>query len=116
MTSVLLNIAHIKQPEIEYIASIMFDIMSVNQTDSQNALLEKLEALKSFKSFLMTHIHFDKLPNKKSKLQYADFATKLNQQIEELEKLSGLITQEQIDAIALNFAKKTEFPVGIYDE
>jgi hypothetical protein len=49
-------------------------------------------------------------------LQYAEFATKLNQQIEELELLSGLITQEELDVIAKRFAKKWEFPVGIYDE
>ncbi len=116
MTPILLNIAHFKQPEIEYIASILFNTMSVNQTDSRDVLLEKYKALESFRSFLTEHIHFDMLPDKKSKLQYAEFATKLNQQIEELELLSGLITQEELDVIAKRFAKKWEFPVGIYDE
>ena len=74
-----------KQPEIEYIASILFDTLSINQTDSRDVLLEKYKALASFRSFLMKHIHFDMLPDKKSKLQYAEFANKLNQQIEELE-------------------------------
>ena len=116
MTPVLLNITHINQTEIQGFASIMFDLLAIDQDDSKENLLKKFEALKSFKSFLKTHINFHKLTDRKSKVQYIDFIDKLNQQIEELEKLSGLITQEELDVIANNFAKKMGFPVGIYDE
>jgi hypothetical protein len=115
MIPIFLNIAHIKQTEIQSIASIMFETLAIHQSDSQDALLEKLEALKSFKLFLITHIHFNKLSDKKAKLQYVEFIDKLNQQIEDLEKLSGQITQEELNNISKSFSKKTDFPVGIYE-
>ena len=115
MTPFLLNIAHLKEAEVNNITSIVFETLSVNQTDSTAIMLEKFEALKSFKAFLMQFVDFNKLSTKKAKLQYIDFVDKLNQQIESLEFLSGQITQEQLDIISKNFAKKTDFPVGIYE-
>lgn len=115
MTPFLLNIAHLKQTEINNIANIMFDTLAVKDTDNNDVLLEKFEALKSFKAFLMQFIDFNKFSTKEAKLQYIDFIDKLNQQIESLELLSGQITQEQINTISANFAKKTNLPIGIDD-
>ena len=111
----MLNIAHIKPSEVNKIASIMFDTLSINESDSTDVLLEKLDAIKTFRNFLIKHIDFNKLSSKKSKLEYIDFLDKINQQIEALELLSGQISQEQINTISENFSKKTDFPIGIYE-
>jgi hypothetical protein len=115
MTPFLLNIAHLKLSEINNISSIVFDTLSINQTDSKEIMLKKFEALQSFRGFLSQYVDFNKLSSKEAKLEYIDFMDKLNQQIEDLEKLSDQISQEQLDTIAKNFAKKTDFPVGIYE-
>jgi hypothetical protein len=111
-TPLLLNNSHFQQYQINNISSIVFDTLSISQSDSKDVMLKKFQALQSFRDFLSQFVDFKKLSSKEAKLQYIDFMDNLNQQIEELEILSGQISQKELDTIAKNFSQKTQFPIG----
>ena len=111
MTSASLNIDQIQTKGVN-VTSFINEILTVDSADSRDALLMKLEALQSFKVFLMRYSDYNKLANRQAKLEFIDFADYLNQRIEELEKLSGKISQKELDTIAKNFSPKTQSPIG----
>jgi hypothetical protein len=74
-----------------------------------------MNALKSFRSFLEQFVHFKALGSRESKLNYMDFLDKLNDQIYELELLTGVKTLESVQRAGRRFAKKTQFPLGIIE-
>jgi hypothetical protein len=111
MTSASLNIDQIQVKGVTA-TSFINEILTVDTSDSKDALLVKLEALQSFRLFLMRYLDYNKLSNRNAKLEYIDFADNLNQRIEELEILSGQISQKELDTIAKSFSKKTQFPIG----
>jgi hypothetical protein len=111
MTSASLNIDQIQVNGVTA-TSFINEILTVDTSDSKDALLVKLEVLQSFRLFLMRCMDYNKLSNRNAKLEFIDFADNLNQRIEELEILSGQISQKELDTIAKNFSPKTQFPIG----
>jgi hypothetical protein len=106
----------ISQNDINGFNTVMFDALTVHQSDNQDALVEKLTAIKSFRIFLTQLVQFDKLTSKESKVKYIKLIDKLNRQIENLEILTGQRTLESIEKAGKRFAKKTQFPLGIVEQ
>lgn len=103
----------LNQSDINGFNTVMFDALAVHQTDSSDMLIDKLNAIKSFRIFLAQLIQFDKLTSKESRIKYIKLVDKLNQQIENLEILTGQKTLENLEKTRAQFAKKTQFPLGI---
>ena len=101
--------------QISSFNDIMFAYLTINPSDSQETLSNKLNALMSFRSFLEEFVQFEKLGSREAKLAYMDFADNLNQHIERLQLLTGQRTLESIERAGKRFAKKTQFPVGIIE-
>jgi hypothetical protein len=103
----------INQNDINNFNTIMFDALTVSQTDNSHALAEKLNAIKSFRVFLTQLVRFDSLNSRETKVKYIKLMDKLNQQIEHLEIATGQKTIENLEKTGKQFAKKTQYPIGI---
>jgi hypothetical protein len=99
--------------EIGSFSEIMLSLLTIEKSDSQTIMCEKLNALKSFRDFLEQFIQFKKLETREAKNEYIEFASNLNQQIEYLQIQTGERTLESIQRAGRRFAKKTQFPLGI---
>lgn len=107
---------HINQNDINGFNSVMFDALTVHQTDNSDALMAKLNATKSFRVFVTQLIQFNALTSREAKVKYIKLVDKLNQQIENLEILTGQKTRENLEKTGQQFARKTQFSIGIHAE
>jgi hypothetical protein len=103
----------LSQNDIDGFNTAMFDALVVHQTDNSDVLMDKLNAVKSFRIFLTQLIQFDKLISREARVRYIKLVDKLNQQIENLEILTGQKSLENLEKTRIQFAKKTQFPLGI---
>ena len=115
MAATLLDFEQISlsQNDIDGFNAAMFDALAVHQTDNSDVLIDKLDAVKSFRVFLTQLIQFDKLTSRESRVRYIKLVDKLNQQIENLEILTGQKSLKNLEKARIQFAKKTQFPLGI---
>ena len=90
--------------------AVMFSALSVIQSESPVVRLEKFRALRSF---LEQFVDIDKLGSVEKEVEYIEFASNLNQQIEYLQIQTGERTLESIQRAGRRFAKKTQFPLGV---
>ncbi len=101
------------QTDISSFNEIMLSHLTVQKSDSQEALTEKLNVLRLFHSFISESVPFKKLGTREAKVEYMKFVDNLNQQIEYLQIQTGERTLESIQRAGRRFAKKTQFPLGI---
>ena len=115
MATILSDLEQISlsQNDIDGFNTTMFDALVVHQTDDSDVLIDKLNAVKYFRVFLTQLIQFDKLTSREARVRYIKLVDKLNQQIENLEILTGQKSLENLEKARLQFAKKTQFPLGI---
>lgn len=114
MVATLNNIGF-DQEEINDISFLFFNNISVYKTDSQDVMLQKMDAIEALKKFIIENIDIDTLPTKEAQHKYIRFLSKLSEMYETLEILTGKVTIEEIKAAGKSFARKTQFAVGIYD-
>ena len=96
--------------------NIMLDALVVRESENQESLEQKLITLEAFKEFIIKHIKIESIPTREAKSSYIRFLSRITENIEAIELLTGRITIEQIKAAAKSFEKKWKFPIGIYDE
>jgi hypothetical protein len=105
----------IEQEEMNEVSFFFLNSISVNQADSQEVMLQKMDAIVALKKFTIQNIKIETLPSREAKSTYIRFLSKLSSMYETLEILTGQVTIEEIQAAGRSFAKKTQHPVGIYD-
>lgn len=105
----------IEQSDISDVLSLFLHNLSIDKTESQDLLLEKMDAISALSKFILQNIKIETLPNREAKHKYIRFLSKLNEMYEALEILTGQTTVEQIEAAGKSFANKTRFAIGIKD-
>jgi hypothetical protein len=106
----------INQNDINGFNVLMFDALTVHQTDSSLAMTEKLNAIKSFRVFLTQLVRYDSINSREAKVKFIKLMDKLNQQIEHLEIVTGQKTIDNLEKTAKHFSQKTQFPIGIQQD
>ncbi len=108
-----IELVSFNQTDINSFNEIMLPHLTVQKSDSQEVMKEKLNALRLFRSFIGESVPFKKLDTREAKVAYMKFVDNLNQQIEHLQIQTGERTIESIQRAGRRFAKKTQFPLGI---
>ena len=92
----------------------MLDALFVNKSENQESLEKKLATLEAFKEFIIKYIDIELMPTREAQASYIRFLSKITENIESLEILTGKITVEQIKAASKSLARKWEHPIGVY--
>ena len=100
----------LEEMDLNRLNAIMFSALSAIQSESP---VVKLEKFRTLRSFLEQFIDIDNLGSVDMEIEYIEFASNLNQQIEYLQIQTGERTIESIQRAGRRFAKKTQFPLGI---
>ena len=101
--------------EVSLFSEILFNNISAAASDTEQDIERKIEKLTFLSQIARKTVDIEALPSEKYQLAFIRFLSKLHQQIEALEILTGKTTPEQIERIGKRFAQKTQFPVGIKD-
>jgi hypothetical protein len=95
--------------------NIILNALSVQDSENQEFLEKKLATLEALKEFSIKYIDIESMSLRESKAAYIRFLSKITENIETLEILTGKITVEQIKAASQSFARKWDSAVGIID-
>ncbi len=95
--------------------NLMLDTLLVHDSGNQASYEKQLITLEAFKEFVLKFIDIESMPTREAKASYIRFLSKITENIESLEILTGKVTIEEIKAAGKSFARKTQFAVGIYD-
>jgi hypothetical protein len=95
--------------------NLMLNALSLRDFENQEFLEKKLATLEALKEFTIKYIDIESMSSRESKAAYIRFLSKITDNIESLEILTGKITTEQLKAASQSFARKWESAVGIID-
>ena len=118
MTITTENIAHsqqIGQQAADSFAALLIENIAIAPSDNKASIENKITILTSLKTYVLTHIDIDTLPNDALQLKFIKLIAQLNEQIEEFEILVGKFSREDLTRIGKHFSRKTQYPVGLVD-
>lgn len=88
---------------------------SIVSSDNKASIENKIANLKSLKTYALTHIDIDTLPDDALQLKFIKLIAQLNEQIEEFEIHVGKFSRADLTRIGKRFSRKTEYPIGLVD-
>jgi hypothetical protein len=105
----------IEQYEVELLSSILFQNVSIISIDNEQSIKYKIEILKSLKEYLIKNIEIENLTSENQQLDFINLLSKISEQIENFEIITGIKDIKSLKRAAKTFSKKTQFPLGFIE-
>lgn len=99
--------------DLNRMGKFMLTSISLSPTDDMKTIEKKTNIIEVYIQFLINSIDIDALPTAEEQTDYIKLLSKLTQQKEELEILTGKLDIKELERAARSFAQKTQLPIGI---
>ena len=106
------NLKKIEQHDIDHLSTWLFDAVNISTKDDEKSIHHKIDHLQFLLNYLPKAIEIDSLTTDEEQLTFIKLLSKLTDIKEELEILTGKLTDNQLNDIGKNFQKKSTYPIG----
>ena len=106
------NLNKIEQHDIDHVSTWLFDAVKISTKDDEKSIYHKIDLLQFLLDYLPKAIQIDSLATDEEQLTFIKLLSKLTDIKEELEMLTGKITDSQLNDISKIFYKKSIHPIG----